>query len=308
MVGRSSDSELVRLSQPSHFSSFTNGFLLNLADRDFESYLSDHISVLRQRYSVDWWKYDQEFFTRQSQAGAMKNVAAFQNALLAVRRENPDLVIENCQSGGRMINEFTLLATQTSWLLDGRRNGLTHARENIEAALNSLEFIFPWAVYRWTNNLDRMNQEDDELTRLYCRSAMAGIWGISADLSSVGERQQAIILKEIDNYRRLNQIKQDYRYTLQQPEDGKDIARVTFYDSHRQSAGALVYRWDREGAFDQRVTLKGLRPGSWYLVTDVDTGIQTEVKGKNLIDEGINVRFESNRLSALLFVERIKSV
>jgi hypothetical protein len=43
-------------------------------------------------------------------------------------------------------------------------------------------------------------------------------------------------------------------------------------------------------------------------VTDVDTGIQTEVKGKNLIDEGINVRFESNRLSALLFVERIKSV
>jgi alpha-galactosidase len=106
-----------------------------------------------------------------------------------------------------------------------------------------------------------MNQEDDELTRLYCRSAMAGIWGISADLSSVGERQQAIILKEIDNYRRLNQIKQDYRYTLQQPEDGKDIARVTFYDSHRQSAGVLVYRWDREGAFDQRVTLKGLRPG-----------------------------------------------
>jgi hypothetical protein len=95
---------------------------------------------------------------------------------------------------------------------------------------------------------------------------------------------------------------------LQRPEDGKDIARVTFYDSHRQSAGALVYRWDREGAFDQRVTLKGLRPGSWYLVTDVDTGIQTEVKGKNLIDEGINVRFEGNRLSALLFVERIKSV
>ena len=306
LVSSSSDSNVVQLSFPSHYSPFTDGYLLNLADRDFESYLSGHVSMLRERYPVGWWKYDQEFFARRSQAGVMKNVAAFQNALLAVRRENPDLVIENCQSGGRMINEFTLLATQVSWLQDGRRNGLNHARDNIEVALNALDFVFPWAVYRWTNNLDRMNQEDDELTRFYCRSAMAGTWGISADLASIGDRQRSIILKEIDNYRRLNEIKLDYRYSLQQPEDGSDIARVTFYDSHRQSAGVLLYRWDREGAFDQRVTPKGLRPGSWYLVTDVDTGVKTEIKGRNLMEEGINVPFDSARLSALLFIEKIK--
>jgi alpha-galactosidase len=306
MVGNSNDSEVVRLSLPSHYSPFIEGYLLDLADRDFQSYLSDHVSMLRERYSVDWWKYDQEFFAPQSQAGAMKNVTAFQNALLAIRAENPDLIIENCQSGGRMINELTLLATQISWLQDGRKNGLEHARENIETALNALDFIFPWAVYRWTNNLDRMNQGDDELTRFYCRSAMAGTWGISSDLSSIGEQQRNVILKEIENYRRLNEIKQYYRYELQQPQNGSDVARVTYYDSHRQSAAVLMYRWDREGQFDQHVTLKGLRPGAWYLVTDADTGVKTEAKGKSLIDEGISVRFESERLSGLIFIEKIK--
>jgi alpha-galactosidase len=307
MVGSSSDSDIVELSSPSYYSPFVNGYLLDLADGDFGSYLSSHVSMLRERYSVDWWKYDQEFFARQSQAGSMKNVVAFQNALRTVRRENPDLVIENCQSGGRMINELTLLATQISWLQDGRKNGLEHARDNIETSLNALELIFPWAVYRWTNNLDRMDQADAELTRLYCRSAMAGTWGISSDLSAISDRQRATILKEIENYRRLNQIKQYYIYDLQQPEDGGDIARVTFYDWHRQSAGVMLYRWDREGAFDQRVTLKGLRQGSWYQVTDVDTGIKVEIKGKTLMDEGINVRFDSGRLSGLLFIEKIKS-
>lgn len=294
-----------KLENPIYFEDFIKGYLLDLTDSDFTTRLTDHVALLRDRYSADWWKYDQTLFTEQSRAGAMKNVLAFQQALKTVRLANPDLTIENCQSGGRMINELTLLATQTSWLEDGGATGIDHARANIGVALGALEFIFPWSVYRWTNNFDEMDEANDEQTRFYCRSAMAGIWGISSDLSAITNGQRAVILKEIENYRLLNEIKKDCRYELQPPTAGRDTASVAFY-GEEQNAAMLLYRWDGVGAFQQKVKLGQVSEDLSYQVTDIDTGIQKRIKGKKLIKKGVSVAFDGNRLSALLFIEPVK--
>ena len=166
-----------------------------------------------------------------------------------------------------------------------------------------MEFIFPWAVFRWTNNLDDMNQSDDELTRFYCRSAMAGVWGISSNLSQIGEHQQDVILKEIENYRRLNQIKQDSLYELRRPQDGDDFASVTFYDALHNRAAVLVYRWDRSGPFEANITLDVEKSKQQFRITDVDTGIKTKDRGKKLVKNGLSVPFSASRMSALLFIE-----
>jgi hypothetical protein len=291
------------IEQPFFFNSLAKGYLLDLAGANLQERLTSHVEMLRSQFQVDWWKYDQDFFVERSNAGLMRNVLAFQDALRAVRQANPDLTIENCQSGGRMINELTLLATQISWLKDGGDNGLEHAKENITASLGALEFIFPWSVFRWTNNHDEMDQSNDELTRFYCRSAMAGAWGISSNLSQIGERQQNVILKEIANYRRLNQIKQDCIYELRRPESGDDVAGVTFYDSQHNRAAVLLYRWDRNGAFDVNVTLDVVKSKKQFRVSDVDSGTRFKERGKNLVKNGINVSFSPDRMSALLFIE-----
>jgi hypothetical protein len=292
--------------QPPYYEDFIGGYLLDLAGSAFKDRLLSHVKMLRQRYSADWWKYDQTFFTGQSRAGAMKNVLAFQEALLAVREQNPDLVIENCQSGGRMINALTIMTTQATWLRDGGINGLHHARQNIQLSLNALDFMSPWSVYRWTNNLDTMDQENDELTRLYCRSAMAGTWGISADLSKISDHQQSVILNEIQNYRRLSPIKPACLYELRQATDGADVAGVTFYDARRKKAAVLLYRWGRKGAFDQQVAVNRLRTSSSYQITDADTGIITTASGEDLLSNGVTIQFGADRLSALLFIEPSK--
>src|SRR4030095_10324326 len=119
-----------------------DGYLVDMSGTDFADHLTGHIQKLRSKFSMDYWKYDQPFFTDHSRAGVMKNVIGFQNAFRAVRAANPDLTIENCQLGGRMINEFTLLATQTTWLRDAGNNGLEDPRVNIRVALNALDFVF----------------------------------------------------------------------------------------------------------------------------------------------------------------------
>src|SRR5215471_10726690 len=176
------------------------------------------------------------------------------------------------------------------------------ARSNIQVALGALETVFPWAAYRWTNNLDQ-HQDDDEFTRYYCRSAMAGVWGISSDLSKIGDHQRSVVLNEIQNYRRLNAIKKYDEYDIVQPADGANLASVTYYGKKNQEASAIVYRWSRKDAFTQAIWFKGLDKSISYVITDADTGVQTTMSGQDLSKQGYSQSFSSGQLSALLFVE-----
>ena len=284
--------------QPGFHEKFIRGELMDLAGSGWTRRLVDHVAELRTKYSADWWKYDQLLFTPRTRAGVMKNVVAFQKALVAVRQANPDLIIENCQSGGRMTNELTVLLDQQQWLRDGGKSGLRHARSNVEEALGAVEFVFPWAALRWTNNPNLLDPADSELLRLYCRSAMAGTWGISADLTKIPDSQRVTILDEIKNYRRLNKLRQDsVLYDVLAPRPQADVARITFYDARASKAAVLVYRWDRQGEFDARVPLTHLAPGARYRVEDVDA------KGVELTRDAVTVHFTSERMSALIFVE-----
>lgn len=303
-VSADDDQSALSIQEPPVASNFLSGYLVDMSQTDFQSYLTDHVQILRSKYFVDYWKYDQPFFTDRSRAGAMKNVIGFQNAMKGVRNANPDLMIENCLNGGRMINEFTLLTTQATWLKDlGAK--VPDPLGNISVALNAMEFVFPWAALRFTINLDRIDQDDDEALRLYCRSAMAGTWGISTDLSKISERQQGVILKEIENYRWLNHLKFACKYDLQLPNDNADVAGVTFYSRRQFNAGVLLYRWQRDGAFEERVTLPKLKSGVTYRVVDADTGTEIIASGSDLINNGIAVPFSAERLSALLFIEPV---
>jgi len=290
---------------PDHYEEFFDGHLLDLTGVDFKRVLTGHVAMLRKRCRADWWKYDGNFFVPRSRAGVMRNVVSFQDALLAVRKDQPDLFIENCQGGARMLNEVTLLATQATWLRDGGGNGLGHARENIATVLGALDIVFPWAAERWTNNLQKMDPNDEELTRYYCRSAMPGTWGIVSDLSAIPQGQRAVILKEIRHYRRLNGLKPGCLYELALPAEKRAVVGITFYTPARSQAAILLCRWNGRDELDHPVRLAALREGSRYGVEDVDSGVVSQVDVRTLRGEGIRVRFSSSRMSALVFVQAV---
>jgi alpha-galactosidase len=291
--------------EPPFYRKFIDGYLVDYAGMDFTKYLLDHVAMLRSRYAMDWWKYDQDFFVEKTRHGMMKNVTAFEKALLAVRKAQPDLYMENCQSGGRMINEFTAFLTQNQWIRDGGSTGPEHARNNFAEALGALEFLPPWTVNRWTNNPDRNDPADDEFTRMYCRSAMAGTWGIVADLDNITPHQRDIILREVANYRRLNALKSGCRYIILRPEKGADAAGVVYLDAQGRHAGVLLLRWDQEGAFEIHVPLSGFSEDSPCKVEDVDAGATVEMASGAAAKDGVTVPFPAARRSALLFVDAV---
>ncbi len=285
--------------QPGMYRSFIDGYLLDYTALDFPKFLVDHVASLKNQFGMDWWKYDQDFFTEKTRAGRMKNVVAFQNALLAVRKAYPDMILENCQSGGRMINELTMLATQSQWLRDGGKNGLGHARENISTVLNCLGFVPPWAANHWTNNFQTMDPDNLELVRYYCRSSMPGTWGIVSDLPAIPEAVRVVLLKEAEHYRRLNTFK-SYIYDLYLPKEGAPAAGVVYYGPDKTRAAVLVFRWDAKGALEFPIPIN-LPEGAQYSVEDADTGEKTIEAGASL-NSGFTLHLGNERLSTLKFI------
>ena len=201
--------------EPGFYRDFIDGHLIDMAGMDFSSFLVEHVADLQSKFLTEYWKYDQDFFTENdTRHGRMKNVIALEDALRAVRRENPDLYIENCQSGGRMITEFNVLLTQGQWIADGGGGGAGRVRDNMREALGAVDFLPPWTVIRWANRPEEDSPEDEEFTRMYMRSAMVGCWGVVSDLAKIPPRMRDVIVEEVARYRRFNSFKEDNLYTI----------------------------------------------------------------------------------------------
>lgn len=293
--------------RPGQYEQFIDGHLLDLAGTNYSFALLDHIAALYDLYGMRWWKYDQLLFAEQTRHGVMKNVAAFQDALMAVRQAFPDVAIENCQSGGRMINELTVLATQSNWLRDGGQTGLEHAQSILRDVLGAIQFLPPWTCNRWTNNPGQNDTSDDEFTRYYMRCAMPGTWGLVADLGQIPDNQRDVIIREVALYRRFNAYKKDYLYDVHYPDATTPYAGVTYYRGDGSGVAMLLLRMQPEGAIEEDIPLPGLPRNARLRIEDVDASAQV-ASAVSVRDGKLHLSLPEGRWSALVFIDAQKAV
>ena len=292
------------IDEPRFYRKFMDAYALDLADYNFSQRLYEHISSLKSQFNMSWWKYDQELFGEKSRKGKMKNVIALQNALIKVRNSFPELYIENCMSGGRMINEFTDQVAQIHWIRDGGNNGLKHARSNIKEALGAVQFLSPDKVQRWTNRPDELEENNIELLKYYCRSAMIGVWGVSADMSKISDSKKNIILQELSIYRKLNEFKSSLRYEILYPSAESDIAGIIFYTQHRNDSAIILFRWDKTGTIEKNLSLD-LPGNAKYKITNIDTKESLVFDGNELRTGKSKFIIPTGKMSVVYFIESI---
>jgi hypothetical protein len=70
----------------------------------------------------------------------------------------------------------------------------------------------------------------------------------------------------------------------------------------------LLYRWNSKGGFIHHLDLRLIDPAKRYKVCDVDEKTEIEMSGEYLLNNGLDVLFSANRLSALVFIEPIEPV
>jgi alpha-galactosidase len=276
---------------------------------------------------VDWLKWDNNLWMSCDPPGTVGaaadggdgNYAHIQGlyaVLDSLRAEFPDLIVENCASGGNRMDYALMRRTDIAWLSDE-----TEPSYRVRYHLAGASYPFP-PEYLNTWLIDSASEPltetaDPAVLRTWLRSRMMGAFGISADLSAWSPELRSLVAYEIEQYkstRRMMANSQLYRLLPQtelwmsdsstgaflEPPASPDAAE--FVSPSGETGSVFLFRgavpWSQ-----RRVTLKGLQPEALYQVTSADQTISLRRTGLQLMTQGVRFRYDAAQPSTLLFFQ-----
>ena len=256
------------------------------------------LGCYRQDFNIDplpfWQAADAPDRQGMAEIRYIEGLYAFWDGLLA---RHPGLIIDNCASGGRRLDLETAGRATPLWRTDGPRDAIAHQCHTFG--------LLPWWPLSATSQ-DRAG--DDYEFRSSMSSGLCLNWWVAGDVPAA---------KIPPNF------PWDWaRRTLAQYSQIRDFYYGDFYPltSYSQSREVwLAYQLDRTEKGDglvvalrrpdspyqtARLTLHGLEVGATYAVTDLDTGQQRRLSGRELAKAGLEVAIGPKPGAALLTYRR----
>jgi len=294
-------------------------FHLDLSQREAQDWLLGWISDWIGRLGVRHLRWDQNapsgiYFS--SQDWTRKIQFAYMQGLYRVLdelgRKFPDLMIQNCASGGRRIDFGTLARTQSDWMSDytddshtcrwmqlraqrflpGNRcdSGIGHLSRHHLTDGMAMGGVAPEG-----GRIGRRITRDIDLDFI---SRITGMLDIDGDIASLDHLAQQRYRHWIAVHKQIRHLTiQDFHQLLPIPQTVEqwDAAQWSAYD---RSEG-LVACFRVAGPVDGQIPLKTLDPLRTYCITDLSDGAEREYQGIELLNQGLAVSFFER--NAILF-------
>ena len=272
--------------------------LLNLGNDQAREFLTNFLSQKIKEFGLDWYREDANIapieywqeadaIDRQgmTEIRYIEGLYSFWDELLC---RFPHLKIDNCASGGRRIDLETIgrstVLHRTDW-----------GRDAIHAQCHSFG-LFQWLPLHMAGRGAVLKEGNEyELRSVMTAGLMTQLWDQkegdkSQEAKRLLEQYLGIQKYYLGDYYPLTPYSQDntvwiaWQFNL--PEDGEGMLQAF----RRESS---VYE-------SSRLTLMGLDPDILYIVTDVDSGRQTEVSGRKLMEIGLLVNIPERPGSAIV--------
>lgn len=245
--------------------------------------------------------------------GNYAHILGLYEVLDYVAAEFPDLIIENCASGGNRMDYGLMRRTHIAWLSD-QTDPSYRVRYHVTGASYPFppEYLNTWVV---DSGLEPLNDEVNQSSlKAWMRSRMMGGFGLSVDslewssdlLSLLGAgvaeyKTLRPIISHGDIYRLLPQS--DLPRTDEHPPSEPDAAE--FYNRSVDAGAVLLFQgavpWEQ-----RRVVLKGLDPDRTYSVRAADRTMDFRRTGQQLMTDGVRFRYEASRPSVLLYLNPVQ--
>ncbi|WP_119070516.1 alpha-galactosidase [Aggregatilinea lenta] len=236
--------------------------------------------------------------------GLLAHYHAYYRVLDRLRARFPEVVLENCSSGGLRIDLEMLRHTHLTFLSDP--DWPTHDLQIFWGASTMLapDACLHWSFSEWCNP-DRPVQQtfdprDPALTPhqldTYTRIAMLGAMGISQKLPDLPDWVRARLAGHIRVYReqvrRFVREADVFRLTDQPQRDGSSDRWCAFQYRLPDGAAHLLFVFRLAGAEASRaIRLARLRTDCMYTVETVEGERIAELRGRDLMDAGL--RFDN---------------
>ncbi|MDX9882500.1 MAG: alpha-galactosidase [Prolixibacteraceae bacterium] len=290
---------------------------LNLNKPEVRQWMKSELNRLVKKYNLDWIKidynlspgncFDDEGLTMKGTIH-YNNVLIYYNILDELQAENPNLIIENCASGGRRFDTGIMQHTHASWVSDEVDPLPSLALGYGANTQFSSEICNQWMV----GDKNRDGKIDTTCTpdwfNFLLRVPMNGQFGIS---SRVYEWTQSMIDQAADQIKMYKEhirpviMGSDTYHLTQQPDMKKPEGwmAIQYVSPDSKKSIVMTYRLQNsEPVFNLKV--RGLNPNEAYkiLIEQKQTCI---LNGNKIMEEGISVSLDSIWSSAIVKIEQV---
>lgn len=234
--------------------------------------------------------------------GLYEHYQGYYRTLERIRQRHPQVLLENCSSGGLRIDLGIARQTHATFLSDP--DWPEHDLQIFWGASTMLapEVCLHWGWCEWAENEhphQTFNPNDVNLTPqqldYYVRNGMLGGFGYSQRLPDlppwVAERltYHARIYKEVvRRYLRRGNL---HRLTAQPQREGQGERWAAFQYAQPDGSAHLLFVFRLHGSEPERtIYLQGLEPERTYTLAWLDSGLTQERTGAELMQGGLHLR------------------
>ena len=265
----------------------------------------DKVDWLKLDYNVDVGQYFDPPGPGRSGTVLYDHLRHYFAFLDGIRAAYPNLVLENCASGGLRLDLAIMSHTHTTWLSD-----VVDPRQSVQLAYGCTVEFTPEVCNHWMVG-DEHNGSVNAANPpgwwdFMFRVPMNGQFGISSRLAGWTPELKKRAMENVALYKRLRTLiaGADVYHLTPPPAAGRDPEgwmAIQYCSEDRRRSAVMAYRLGRSEP-GQVLRLRGLDPEQRYRVNE-DGRPRGVFAGRQLAAEGLALKLESEWRSAVLELE-----
>ena len=260
------------------------------------------VKCYRQDFNFDplpyWRKADEE---NRRGIHEIKHIMGLYRLWEALLKEFPELIIDNCASGGRRIDIETLKRSIPLWRSDYQ----CPANHDVVAAQCHTAALSSWIPYHGTS----VGRIVDLYRFRSCYTTALGdnfIYSATENLSDIGEDKIDFIRKMNAEYKKIRDIMECDYYPLTAPSADKNCwCAMQFDDSEKGEGVILAYRREKAPYTSASFMLGNIKHECNYEFTDAESGEKEILSGRELAENGFTLTMPEKRTARVIYIKKL---
>lgn len=264
-----------------------NQLILNLAKNEVKSYIKNFINDLLSKYNIKYVKWDMNRYVFES--GWPENkvekqkeiwyyyVKNFYEIIDSLRKNHPEVIFENCSSGGERIDLGIMRYFDEVWPSD---NTNPFDRQFIQEGFS---MIYPVSTMRsWVTDWEGKNTYPIDFR---FKVAMSGTLGIGANLLEYNKEELEIAKKNIELYKKIRETVQFGNYYLLNSVYEDNFQAIQYIKNDNIVLFIYINPKALNNFENYNIILRGLNEKTRYIVNET----KKSYSGKALMNLGLKI-------------------
>lgn len=275
----------------------------NPAVQDFVFKVFDDIMTANPRIAYIKWDCNEiirnqgSLYLQNQQHTYIEYIGGLIKVLERIRAKYPDIVIQNCSSGGARVNYGIMPYFDEFWTSDQ-----TSAHQRIRIQWGTSYFFPACAMACHISASPDLHTGMPASLKYRVDVAGSGRLGVELHPSGMTDSEKSFCRRAIEDYKSIRSVvQQGDLYRLVSPYDDKGVASLMYCSPGKDKA--VFYWWKTDHYIDMRlprVRMSGLNPAEKYKITELNreegskphTFEGGSFSGKFLMEHGLEIPFD----------------